>query len=352
MNTTTTRSVAFRNGWIFSAERDLALFMVPVVVSFGLFFWSHSASQLIAPLLLVLLFNIVDSCHIFPVLFRSYFDSNQRRRHRALLIGLPLGLTGIMYGLVFIDFAYLKAIATYFLLYHHCGQQHGWIAISSRKGGDTHVVDRYLNMIAIFNVIAYPFFWWHFHQKGFEFFLYEPYNPAFPKVLLTLGTFIYWTINAAFIGRQIQIAVTERRINLAKYFIFISSAFVYYFAFVLSRNAFEMTALIIMFHGVPYIGLVYYYGKNRWGKEQGFPAVFFKGKRLYLYLVFLLLLTAGWMASYEAANFIHDQHWGPSQFYYFIPLLIFPSMMHYALDTFVWRRRFDNSLAQNLKFSF
>jgi hypothetical protein len=110
-----------------------------------------------------------------------------------------------------------------------------------------------------------------------------------------------------------------------------------------SDYAFTVTNVII--HGVPYLALIYWYGRRRWEQTGGRGAfrLFSSGPMAFLFVLWALAFVE---EMFWDRGVWHDRSWlfgGPWDVASFkviiVPLLALPQVIHYVLDGFVWRRR-------------
>jgi hypothetical protein len=163
-----------------------------------------------------------------------------------------------------------------------------------------------------------------------------------------------WLYAAAiglFVVRQIQIAATGRALNWGKIGIVASTAATWAVGIVLLNSDFAFTVTNVVAHGVPYMGLVWLYGRRKWTDDRSWLRSIHRPAAVGLFLGVLFALAyfeeglwdllvwkehapvfAGLTALLERPTPALDL---------IVPLLALPQATHYVLDAFIWR--FDGS---------
>src|SRR5690606_1999951 len=117
-----------------------------------------------------------------------------------------------------------------------------------------------------------------------------------------------------------------------------------------SDYAFTVTNVLI--HGVPYMALVYWFGRKRHEAGRGGPAlrVLARGPWLFLALIAGVAFMEELLwdrAIWHERAWLFGAGWSLEAWQaYLIPLLAVPQATHYVLDGFIWRRRHNPELAQ------
>jgi hypothetical protein len=156
-----------------------------------------------------------------------------------------------------------------------------------------------------------------------------------------------------FAVRQAMRFVRERRIDAGKSVLVASTAITWYVGIVGSSGDFDFTMTNVLTHGIPYMTLLYLYGRGsaRAGRTSLATSLVASGVAAFLGVILLLALVEEGL--WDRFVF-HDHEWlfgaGASTVTglvaaFVVPLLALPQATHYVLDGFVWRRRGNPQLS-------
>ena len=135
-----------------------------------------------------------------------------------------------------------------------------------------------------------------------------------------------------------------RQTNIGKDIVVITTAACWYVGIVAFNSDYAFTVTNVIIHGVPYLALVYWYGRSRMREGVGGAYRIFSGGPF----AFLLLL---WVIAYIEEMFWDRGLWQDRSWLFgsswdlgslkiiVVPLLALPQVVHYVLDGFVWKRR-------------
>jgi hypothetical protein len=150
--------------------------------------------------------------------------------------------------------------------------------------------------------------------------------------------------------------IKEKYINFPKLAIITGTLLSWYFGIVYFNGDMAFTLLNVVSHGVPYMALVWLYGRKNYtkpGRGNRFLQLVFSryGIILFLGLIFLFAFIeeglwdmAVWrehqtifgsasISSFPVSN---------NALAFLVPLLALPQITHYILDGFIWRIRHDD----------
>ncbi len=339
--------------WLFGRHADLALFGGSAALALGLVVAGRALG--ISPgalpewgwLLCVL---GVDVAHVWSTLFRTYLDRDELRQHPYRYSLIPLGV--YVLGVV----AYLHGPGTFWRLlayvavFHFVRQQVGWVAVYRARSGPFRRADRFIDDAAIYAATLYPLLYWHANLEHSRIAWFMPGDfvnlssalrplvvPAFALWLLCLGLFLV---------RQLHTAVTTRVFHAGKVLVVVTTAATWYVGIVATNNDFDFTVTNVIVHGVPYIGLLWAYAKQRQklAPERLSSQIAAAGLGAFV----LLLLIIAFLEEFAWDRLVwHERDWlfggGGVQLQdlalaFLVPLLSLPQATHYALDGVLWRR--------------
>jgi hypothetical protein len=331
--------------WLFSGPVDLAAFLVPTLVAFGLvalgarFQFLKGETPEWTWISAVLL---VDVAHVYATAFRVYFDPVERRRRAwlytlipvvSLLAGMALYSTGEM--------VFWRALA-YLAVFHFVRQQYGWVALYRARAGEHGACGRWVDTLAIYLATIYPLVYWHAHlPRGFWWFLDGDFVALPPFVEKCLAP-VYWGALAAYAGRSLTLAIRRRQYNPGKDIVVATTALCWYTGIVATNSDYVFTVTNVLIHGVPYMILVHWFGSRHDTTHSGSQPWF---RRLVPYLATVWLLAyceeLFWdRGVWHERTWLFGQAWNVGRWNaVLVPLLAVPQMTHYLLDGFIWKRR-------------
>lgn len=346
--------------WIYSARMDGAFILAPaLVISVVLWLASQSiaAQPQLSPWMWGVLIVGVDVAHVYSTLYRTYADREEFLARQSLYVLAPL-LTWIAGTLLYSISAltFWRAI-TYLAVIHFVRQQYGFMMMYGRKERAA-AWEKRLDKAAIYLATLYPLLYWHTHlPRKFEWFMEGDFIALPWGWLATLAAGIYALTLIVYVVKETREFITHRRFNIPKNLLLLGTALSWWTGIVYFDNDIAFTAANVLAHGIPYLALLWIYGRNlsELSPEKrifGFmrSGQFFSLKALPLFLGLLVLLAYIEEGLWDA--FIWTEH--SNQFRLFrmlpavesnhmltwlVPLLALPQMTHYVLDAFIWRLR-------------
>jgi hypothetical protein len=354
--------------WLFSRRVDLGVFLLPALAALALLAIGRAAGigsgdapewTWIPGVLLV------DVAHVWATLFPVYLDPVERRRHPWLYGLTPLAAWGIGIALHAAGpLLFWRALA-YLAVFHFVRQQIGWVALYRARAGERDRRTAILDHAAIYAATLYPLLYWHAHlPRRFAWFLAGDFAalPDLQPLLATLSRIagpLAAAILAAFAGH----ALWRRRHGLSgnpgKEILVATTAACWYAGIVATNSDYAFTVTNVLIHGIPYLALVYFYGRASSAAPSGSRTAL--GPRLLAagLLPFLALL---WSAAYAeellwdhavwherpylfgSLDALDASTWLTSWQAILVPLLAVPQITHYLLDGLIWRRAFNPRL--------
>ena len=357
-------SARFRNGWILSPAGDLLVFAGPLVLAGAVVAAFARAGRLhdeVPPWAFVLLVVGCDVAHVWSTLFRTYLDPEERARRPGLLWGVPAacfagGVTLHLFGAA----VFWRALA-YLAALHFVRQQYGWMAYAARRAGETSVLDRRLDALAVYGATVLPLLWWHAHlPRSFAWFREGDFVEGLPGAVGAAGLWIHGGILAAWIGRQAWLLSSGRPVNPAKALVLATTWAAWFGGIVWLDSDIAFTATNVLAHGVPYVAIVHRWGRARWGGSAGRVAMLFRpaGFAAFYGLLFALAFAEEglWdgLVWHQHGGLFGIPHLGldDAALAVVVPLLAVPQTTHYVLDAFLWRTgRGNPGLAERLGFA-
>lgn len=339
--------------WLFSARVDLGVFLGSAVLSLAAL-WVGKATGVLdsdtpdwawVPAIL-----LIDVAHVYATAFRVYFDREELRRRPwlyslapllALIIGVALYSEG--------ELVFWRTVA-YLAVFHFIRQQYGWVALYRARAGEYDRLGRWVDGLAIYAATVYPLIYWHAHlPRSFSWFVPQDFA-GLPTVAASIAEPIYWIVMGLYWIRSLYRAVVTRRPTLGKDIVVATTAVCWYAGIVLFNSDYAFTVTNVIIHGVPYLALIYWYGRGRLARTDrpGMLRLFARGP-----IPFLLTL---WLFAYVEELFWDRGVWQDRSWLFgtpwdlgsarlvLIPLLALPQITHYVLDGFIWRRKSNPDL--------
>ena len=353
-----------RPGWIHSPVFDGGLILGPPLAAVALVLLVPAMRSPSVPPWAWLVFVVfIDVAHVYSSLYRTYFDPDELARRRTLYLMTPVlcfAAGVVLYSLGSLVFWRLLA---YVAVYHFVRQQYGFVMLYRHRAGERDPLDRRIDALAIYATMLYPLVFWHAAPvRQFSWFVEGDFVrlPAWTP-MLAIG--LYTAVLGVFAARQIWLAVRGRRPNWGKIGVVGSTAAVWWVGIVALDSDFAFTVTNVVAHGVPYMALVWLYGRRRWSRpgapRRGWLETIHQPTAVVLFVGLLLALA------YFEEGLWDVLVWGEhgtlfgglalpfelsdAMLALVVPLLTVPQATHYVLDGWIWK--FDGSnpdLRENL----
>lgn len=351
--------------WIYSASVDGAFILSPaLVVTAIILYFQHSIADVeTLPLWMwgVLIVG-VDVAHVYSTLFRTYADKQEIQARRALYTLTPLICWAVGTLLYSIDaIIFWRAIA-YLAVFHFVRQQYGFMMIYGRRENGQHKIFKLLDKITIYMATIYPLIYWHTHMpRHFDWFVEGDFFAFNLPWLEQLGLAFYIAVMFAYIAKEIQLAVKTRTFNIPKNILLIGTALSWWVGIVAFNNDLAFTAANVLAHGIPYMALIWIYGRNQASMEPQKIMTggisfrrFFSFSMLPLFIGLLVLFAYMEEGLWDGLIWTeHKSLFSPFEVLpaidskttlaWLVPLLALPQLTHYALDGFIWRLKTPNT---------
>ena len=333
-----------RSRWLFSRELDLAAFGGSALLALALCGAAailgtlHRGTPEWAWIGAVLL---VDVAHVYATGFRVYFDRAELHR-RPWLYGLVPALSyAAAVGLYACGELTFWRVLAYLAVFHFVRQQAGWVALYRSRLGERDLATRAIDSAAVYAATLYPLLYWHVHlPRAFWWFLRGDFV-RLPNVLTSIGRPI-WISALALYGASMLLRARRGRSNPGKDLVVLSTAACWYVGIVALDSDFAFTVTNVLTHGLPYLALIYWYGRARVARGGAF-SLFARGPWAFLGLLWFLAYFEElfWdRGVWHERAWLFGESWDLGNVRLFVvPLLALPQIVHYVLDGFVWRSR-------------
>ena len=338
--------------WIVSRRFDLGLILGPPLLAVFLVLSVPALRATDVPLWGWLAFVVgIDVAHVYASLYRTYWDPEELARRRTQYILTPLVCLTIGVVLHSLGSLVFWRVLAYVAVFHFVRQQFGFVMLYRHRCGERSPVDRRLDKMAIYATMLYPLAFWHATaDRRFEWFVEGDFL-SLPLWISPLALWVYSAIMLVFFARQVQIYRQRGTVNWGKVGIVASTACVWYTGIVLLNSDFAFTLTNVVAHGVPYMALVWIYGRRKWSDEGSWRHRIHHPAAAGIFVGLLLLLAYFEEGLWDL--FVWQEHavafgqlalpfaTSDALGHLVVPLLTVPQATHYVLDAWIWR--FDGS---------
>ncbi len=335
--------------WIKSPAWDLTFIFGPAILTVGAVLSIPALQQPELPPWAWLVFVVgIDVAHVWSSIWRTYFDPEEfaRRKTHYLLTPAACFAAGVMLWQIGGALLFWRILA-YLAVFHFVRQQFGFVMVYRHRAGERD--GAWIDKIAIYATMLYPIAFWHASgDRAFEWFSKGDFVRA-PSELKIIALALYTAAMGLFVGRQVQLFVRRRALNWPKIGVVATTAATWYVGIVAFNSDFTFTLTNVVAHGVPYMALVWLYGRRKW-----------EGRGTWLKWAHHPALSAVFVGVVLALAYFEEAlwdifHWHEhGQFFagmsqaipdgvtgLLVPLLILPQATHYVLDSWIWK--FDGS---------
>lgn len=363
--------------WIVSPKFDLAWFFGGALASLSVLALYFAAHVPIVLLFWVWLLGF-DGPHIGAAFTRTYFDREEwRKRPRMLLVSLLSFAVGPVFLALNLvtgsqdPFLLYLGLATFYGYYHVVRQHYGFLALYKAKNGDLGPTDLRIDRWALYSGCWAPYVYFLLtHPKARVLIRLSPGSPQalWEKALILLTLAIWGAALLVFVVRQLVRPRVAPRLPQTTYLLVTTLLYslVYFFVaryepvYAASRGPDQdfllLSVVVVVFHNIQYLGLVWFHNRNRYGEGTGYGPAERINRSVGRYLATCLgfsgivyLLFAASTGVFPYLHFGLETRWGPITFNQ-VGLCLWWGLAinHYYLDQKIWRIRGDASLKKNL----
>ncbi len=338
--------------WIVSRRFDVGLILGPPLLAVLLVLSVPALRAPDVPLWGWLVFVVcIDVAHVYASLYRTYWDPEEFARRRTRYTLTPLVCLAVGVVLHSLGALVFWRVLAYVAVFHFVRQQFGFVMLYRHRRGERSLADRRLDKMAIYSTMLYPLAFWHATpDRRFEWFVEGDFL-LLPAWISPVALWIYSAILLIFLARQVQLYRERGAVNWGKVGIVVSTACVWYTGIVLLNSDFAFTLTNVVAHGVPYMALVWIYGRRKWTGEHSWRRRIHRPAAAGIFVGLLLVLACFEEGLWDL--FVWREHaaaFGQAAIpfaasealrHLVVPLLTVPQATHYVLDAWIWR--FDSS---------
>ena len=301
----------------------------------------------------VILILLIDVAHVYSTLYRTYFDPVAFQKQRNILIGIPVAgfILGVLLYSIGAD-VFWRLLA-YTAVFHFVRQQYGFMRLYSRKEEKTRFTSL-LDTVTIYYATIYPLLYWHLKgPRNFNWFIENDFVYLEADFLLSIFRVVYFGLMLTWLMKEIISWVKMKQINIPKFLVISGTGFSWYGGIIYFNGDLAFTLLNVVSHGIPYMALIWIYGKKNYRSTQSrfLKLVFSKyGLIIFLGLLFVLaFLEEGlwditvWRERGQlfGNTMLNVPPMDKTILAFIVPLLALPQITHYILDGFIWRIKKD-----------
>ena len=372
--------------WIISAKDDLIWFIGSVLSSYALLILYVTGIVPLIPMVAAWAI-LIDAPHVFGTFSRTYFDRTERQNRARLLWGsLLFFVVGPLLVLAHAGFVFFF-IAALWAYYHLVKQHYGFMVLYKKKNADLASIDNALDRLFLLFAFNYPFV--AFIARDPEAMARVP-RPLHSSVnglalLLLAGTII---LGAAWLSRQIQLAITGQPLNVPKYLLLAAAIPMHWVVLLtpMPHKPIAIVAILTIYHNLQYHRLIWFHNKKYRGtalsgtgvppvgRDQAlssddhaqdahatsskFGAAELISRRLLFYIAFGIIFGVIYQGPRQYLGYVTVTHGGGSgtgeqtlPMQLGIAFLWGYAFIHYYLDSKIWRVRRDPSVGKALNMS-
>lgn len=346
--------------WIYRPGADLLFIIGPAFLVTALFLLLPAgvAGAEVSPWMWLLLVAGIDVAHVYSTLWRSYFDGEERRKYGPLLFWIPVLAYLVGVALHMVGPLLFWRLMAYLAVFHFIRQQYGFLSLYARHQ-NRPAWERRLDAATVYAATLYPLLHWHTHlPRPFHWFVEGDFLALPYPWLAQVGSVVYALLLAAYLGKEAYLTLQGRPFNLPKNLILLGTVLSWYIGIVYLEGDLAFTATNVIAHGIPYMALVWFYGKKKHAKRTQ-DSLLKRVFRWYYLPIFVGVLIAlayveeGFWDALVWRDHLHLFPWAEAlpqlmrhgELSLVVPLLAVPQVTHYVLDGFIWKiRRPDGDL--------
>lgn len=344
--------------WLVSARFDSLWILAPAfwITALVLIFSGEVHAFDETPLWLwAVLIMGVDVGHVYSTLYRTYFDEAEFAARRRLYLGVPALLFGLGCLLYWLGGAGLFwRVLAYTAVFHFVRQQYGFFMLYSRHERDQPRWAQRIDAALIYLATLYPLVYWHTHDRQISWFTENDFFAIPLPWLSTLTGMVYAAVAIIYAGKEIRRWRLDKCFNLPKQGLLAGTALSWWVGIITFDHDLAFTAINTIAHGLPYLALIWVYGRNQQAlgmRTWHWPEMgkIFSLRWLPAFLGLLLLLAYfeeglwdAWVWRERAELFAPFQNIpaaSEAMLLWIVPLLTLPQATHYVLDAFIWRMK-------------
>lgn len=351
------KEISNRQPWLYNKWVEFIFILFPpfaclsIIALFPQYFTNQTEVSEYSWVLMVLL---IDVAHVYSTLYRTYFDKGMWQHSKTILYAIPLIaflISVMVYSLS--SFLFWRIMA-YVAVFHFIRQQYGFMRLYGRKETSSKW-QIWFDKFVIYYATVYPILFWHFSSnRNFNWFVEGDFFMYQNSHLVFVCTIVYYIMVVCFFVNTVYMALINKQFNFPKFLVVIGTLLSWYFGIVYFNGDMPFTLLNVVSHGIPYMALVWIYGKKQHLSNPQTSStinkkVFAKYGIIFFVAIIILLAYAEeglwdilvWKENKRIFHFFDEPLWNPSHqiLSFIVPLLALPQITHYIIDGFIWKMK-------------
>lgn len=336
--------------WIIGARDDLVWFIGSVLASYALFALYVGGVVPLVPMVAAWAV-LIDAPHVFATFSRTYFDREERRSRSRLLwwslLFFAAGPLAVVAGLGFLFF-FLAALWAY---YHLVKQHYGFMVLYKKKNADLERADNFLDRALLLLAFTYPFV--AFVARDGEALRRVPaalhgWLGVLENALLaaTVLAAVAWLV------RQAQRLILGLPLDVPKYLLLAAAVPMHWVVLLtpMPHKPIAIVAMLTIYHNLQYHRLVWFHNRKYAldsGCRERHGAAEFISRRLVHYVLLGVVFGVWYQVPRQYVNHSADPEAFVTQL--ISGFLWGYALLHYYLDSKIWRVRRDPSVGRALR---
>jgi len=345
----------YRTPWLWSAPSDLIFILSPpflvsiLVIALPQLFHNDADTT---PLLWLILVLGIDVSHVYSTLYKTYFDNQEWKENKTLYLALPgiaMAASVILYSM---SPMFFWRVLAYIAVFHFARQQYGFMRLYSRYE-TFNVWNKRIDSLMIYSATVFPMLYWHFSgPKNFQWFTENDFLFVEAPALIPWLYALYFFVLSIYIAKEIKFSL-QHGFNWPKNLLIAGTVLSWYLGIVVFDGDLTFTALNVVSHGVPYMALIWMYGKKKNDRladaDRSWLKIVFGKTGILIFILSLLMFAYLEEGLWDA--WVWQDHEILFPFFHtvltplhsaealsiIVPLLTLPQLTHYLLDGFIWK---------------
>jgi hypothetical protein len=363
-----TEAISLR--WIIGARDDLVWFIGSVISSYALFALYVTGIIPLIPMVAVWAI-LIDAPHVFGTFSRTYFDRTERHNRARLLWGsLVFFVVGPFLVLIGAGFLFFF-VAALWAYYHLVKQHYGFMVLYKKKNDDLVPIDNALDRLLLLFAFNYPFVAFIASDPEARARVPAPLLKGVNglALLLLAGTIV---LALGWLVRQIQRAMQGDSLDVPKYLLLAAAIPMHWIVLLtpMPHKPIAIVAILTIYHNLQYHRLIWFHNQKKYTRQSALDSQPLDSSSTALREKYgAAELISRRLLNYIALGVVFGLiYQGPRQFLGYLSLkhpsggvneqslltqlgisfLWGYALVHYYLDSKIWRVRRDPSVGKAL----
>jgi LPXTG-motif cell wall-anchored protein len=352
--------------WLFGKNIDLFTLFAPVWLTWVfLFFLPSPILDAELPIWIWVVFVLMlDVGHVWSTIFRTYFDSEERKIHSQKLWLIPVVSFMVLFTLAQESTFWFWRVMAYLAVYHFIKQQYGFFILYSIPTKALQVKRRLPDKFVLYFSMVFPVIFWHFQPRNFDWFtsgdFFEFPTPAIGMEIWSWIIPIYFLVILAWLLEEILLIKGKKiEFSWGRILWLLTTAANWYIGIIYFNSDLAFTTTNVVAHGIPYVVLIIYYqnSKPKTGDKSNYSSALIAGTIVLGSLLFAYGEEFFWDLFLNQDKgivfgniFDYPEITSSILASFFLAILTLPQVVHYILDGYIWKVNSKNPhLKQMLK---